>query len=242
MITCSLPVEYALIEKFSYHNEPINMRFCINLSMYIPTYNLITDKETIYEFLFTYNFGILNSYDLEKQEILTTHLPFVITTEDEKLTLYCHFAKANNHWKSLLEYPKVKILFSGPHAYISPRYYINKTVPTWNYTTIHVSGYAEILHSELEEKKMIFKLVEQMEGDIESGGWRTDELDEGLVNALLKGTKSAKISVTTLEAKFKLNQNKTPEDQQNVIKNLQQKGYPERELAQFMDKHLFNTE
>ena len=38
------------------------------------------------------------------------------------------------------------VIFTGPHAYISPRWYEDKErVPTWNYTAVHAYGVPQML-------------------------------------------------------------------------------------------------
>ena len=51
----------------------------------------------------------------------------------------------------------VSILFEGPHGYISPKLYSHpeKSVPTWNYSTVMVNGEAKIV----EDKEWLYDLV-----------------------------------------------------------------------------------
>ncbi|HEV8082201.1 MAG TPA: FMN-binding negative transcriptional regulator [Chitinophagaceae bacterium] len=63
--------------------------------------------------------------------------PFIVTEGDERIILPSHFAKANKQWTEITG-NQVLIIFSEPHAYISPKHYDKELkVPTWNYISIH---------------------------------------------------------------------------------------------------------
>ncbi|MDH5411764.1 MAG: FMN-binding negative transcriptional regulator, partial [Alphaproteobacteria bacterium] len=62
-----------------------------------------------------------------------THLPFLLDGD----RLLAHFARANPHWKSIDGKTEMLAVFSGPHAYVSPRWYeAQQAVPTWNYAAV----------------------------------------------------------------------------------------------------------
>ena len=99
--------------------------------MYITHFYKVNEEDKIIEFIKSYNFGIISTYDHQTDQIFSTHLPFTVLKE-EKIHLYAHFAKANIHWEIILSNPKVQVIFLGPHAYISPTYYKSPNmVPTW---------------------------------------------------------------------------------------------------------------
>jgi transcriptional regulator len=51
--------------------------------------------------------------------------------------------RANGQWKAIRAEREVLCIFHGPHAYISPQWYVQQhTVPTWNYAAVHVYGNA----------------------------------------------------------------------------------------------------
>ena len=51
-----------------------------------------------------------------------SHLPVRILEEKEKLVLDMHMAKNNPQWKEFFD-DEVMVVFAGPHAYVSPRWY-----------------------------------------------------------------------------------------------------------------------
>jgi len=57
----------------------------------------------------------------------------------ENNTLLGHLTRNNPLMKILTEQPIVKVIFTGPHGYISPRWHSEQIVPTWNYATISLT-------------------------------------------------------------------------------------------------------
>lgn len=83
--------------------------------MYTPKRFEVNDKEKLVEFIEANSFGILFSQN--ENGPVATHLPFLIKGD----TLIGHMAKMNSHWQEVDK--EVLVVFSGPHAYISPSWY-----------------------------------------------------------------------------------------------------------------------
>lgn len=183
--------------------------------MYIPKHFEQKDTERLLAFMQEYNFAILVSQ--HDQRPLATHLPFVIEREGEEILLYSHMAKANHQWKNLVE-QEVMVIFSEPHAYISPTLYERKqNVPTWNFIAVHAYGKIELYPSD-EEK--LFVLKKQMQTYEPTYINQFNSLDEKYVNGLLKGIVAFKINVTELQGKEKLSQNKSERDRETIKQHL----------------------
>ena len=192
--------------------------------MYIPSSFKETDPNILFELIERYNFGILFSQHGDQPE--ATHLPFMVDrSRGLQGTLIAHFARANKHWKTLDETKEVLTVFQGPHAYISPSWYKNrKTVPTWNYATVHVYGKPKLIHETEALHEMATRLTHYHENLIETD-WSMEEA-EGAMHNLLKGIVGIEIEITRLEGKFKFNQNRSTEDQQGVIDHLDENYAP----------------
>src|SRR5689334_19249356 len=103
--------------------------------MYIPKYYKIEDVKEMVDFMKIYNFATIITS--ENDIPLATHLPFVIETREDKIVLVSHFAKANKQFENI-ERKNTLVIFTEPHAYISPSHYEKDlNVPTWNYVSIH---------------------------------------------------------------------------------------------------------
>lgn len=188
-------------------------------SMYTPPKFKVEDPAVIETFIRENPFGLLLS--CSDGEIHDTHTPFLMK---EDRTLTGHIAKANPQWKDWETDKRVKVIFTGPHTYISPGYYATDfNVPTWNYTAISVTGTLSIM----EEESQVLAFLDELVAQNESGdpAWKLDREDERYLK-LLAGIVVFSISPTHIEASFKLNQNKSREDQESVVKALSGSGCP----------------
>ena len=158
---------------------------------------------------------LLSSRDVEP---FATHVPLVIREEGEQIRLRGHVAKANPHWQYLSENARCLVIFHGPHAYISPSHYeTRENVPTWNYGAVHVYGYARTFSTVPELLSMLDDLIPTFEAAY-AEQWSS--LSEAYRNRMLNHIVGFEIAVDRLEAKFKLSQNRTRQEQQNVIDTL----------------------
>ena len=114
--------------------------------MYIPESFAQNDKALLIEMMGAHSFALLISTQ-ESGEPFVTHLPFVVHEDADRLIIEGHMARANPHWQYLEKNARALIVFSGPHAYVSPSLYESKeNVPTWNYITVHAYGQVKLAH------------------------------------------------------------------------------------------------
>ena len=202
--------------------------------MYIPKINQVTDHNEIFEFIRANSFGILvNQLDGLP---FATHIPMEINElPNGKWMLQCHIAKANPHWKAFEKNPKSLIIFSGPHAYISPSWYKNESVPTWNYMAVHLYGNAKIITEE-ELKITLKNQIDTYESYKENPVSLTDYSEEN-ISRMINAVVGIEILVDDIQAKYKLSQNKSEQDFQNVIRHLEKsKNSMDNKVADEMKK------
>jgi transcriptional regulator len=191
----------------------------------------------LHEFVRRYNFAALFTH--QGGESFATHLPFMIDPERGNLgTLVAHMARANPHWRAFAGAPPSLVVFSGPHAYISPAWYQEQeTVPTWNYTVVHATGSARMVDDPARLRAMVLRLVNQHEAPL-GNPWDVRKA-EAVVDVELKGIVGFEIPIDRLEGKFKLNQNRSLEDREGVVRALAGSAHPdEREIARLMRAQL----
>src|SRR5205809_780957 len=95
--------------------------------MYSPPYNRIEDRAELLAFLRANSFAVLVT-----RELRASHLPVQVRETESELILDMHMARANPQWQDFFD-DEVLVVFSGPHAYVSPRWYEEQErVPTWN--------------------------------------------------------------------------------------------------------------
>jgi len=180
--------------------------------MYIPKINLTTDRAEIIGFMQRFSFAtIVTSKD---NLPIATHLPFLVTIRDENVILTSHFAKANKQWADI-EGNRVLVIFSEPHAYISPKNYDKElNVPTWNYISIHTYGQGKLI----TETEKTFEVLEATIDNYETSyRQQWDNLPADYKLMMSKGIVAFEILVTDLQAKKKLSQNRTDSEQQKII-------------------------
>lgn len=185
--------------------------------MYIPEHFRVRHHEDAIAFLRANPFAILISTTDDGP--FATHLPLFVHEAEEKLTLRGHVAKANPHWRYLEQQPECLTIFHGAHSYISPSNYTTReSVPTWNYAAVHVYGNARVFSSPEDLLSMLHELMGTFEPAYASQ-WAS--LDEAYRERMLRQIVGFEIEVTKLEGKFKLSQNRTRDDQENVIASLE---------------------
>jgi len=111
------------------------------------------------------------------------------------------------------------------------------TVPTWNYAAVHVYGFPKIVEDREALKTIVLDTTEKYEA-LMPKPWRlplsTLEFD-GMLKAIVGFT----IAITKIEAKFKLGQNRSPEDRAGTVDGLADSNHlPSIELAEFTRAQL----
>lgn len=189
--------------------------------MYVPEKFAETDRAVLLDFIRDTGWGYL--VGVSDGIPVVTHLPFILDEEPGSEKLVAHMARANPHWRSLANSgadSEQLVVFPGPHAYVSPRWYKSlKAVPTWNYTTVHVYGAARIVDDPAAVYASQKRLVDFYEAGADTP-WRMEDVDADYIDGMLRAIVSFEISVDRLEGKFKLSQNRTAEDRTSVIEAL----------------------
>jgi transcriptional regulator len=184
--------------------------------VYIPEHFRVRDHATAMSFMRANPFAILISSTDDGP--FATHLPLAVQQRDEQVILRGHVAKANPHWRYLQQQSRALTIFHGPHAYISPANYApRENVPTWNYGAVHVYGEARVFSDAGELLAVLHELIPMFEPAY-AEQWAS--LNEGYRERMLSHIVGFEITVTQIEAKFKLSQNRTKEEQANVIASL----------------------
>jgi len=198
--------------------------------MYIPGFNTFPDKQEVISFMQKYSFGtIITSAD---NLPVATHLPFLIEEKDDQVIISSHFAKANPQALGVDGNTNL-IIFTEPHAYISPKSYEKEAnVPTWNYIAVHAYGKARLLNGEQEHLNLLERTIKNYEAGYFSQ-WQN--LPDVYKSKMIKGIVGFEIIVTDLQAKRKLSQNRSEVEKENIINSLSESpSESEREIAQYM--------
>ena len=145
-------------------------------------------------------------------------------------------ARANPQWRQFHGDTEVLTIFQGPHAYISPSWYVSDVaVPTWNYTAVHVYGIPRVVSDHEKIVSLLEETVRFYEASFERPwpGTLPDELRDQLIDSIV----AFEIDVTRIEGKFKLGQNRSAEDVAGVYRALAaSQNAQHRELAAVMSQ------
>jgi transcriptional regulator len=185
--------------------------------MYIPEHFRLRHDEEGIAFMQANPFAIL----ISSTEFgpYATHLPLSVHQTQEEVVLRGHVAKANPHWRYLEQQSQCLTIFHGPHSYISPtNYAAHESVPTWNYAAVHVYGNARLFTQEQDVHSMLNELINTFEPAYRA---QWEELSPKFRDSMLRQIVGFQIVATKIEGKFKLSQNRTREDQANVITSLE---------------------
>jgi transcriptional regulator len=202
--------------------------------MYSPDYNQIENRAEVLEFMRANNFAVVVT--ATGGEPRASHLPVLIEERGEGLVIVAHMAKNNPQWEAFFD-DEVLVVFHGPHAYVSPRWYAEKErVPTWNYAAVHAYGKVTAFHDAGSKRTAVAKLVAHHDP-----AWQADfdRLSPAYMEGMLNGIVAFEIPVTRLETRWKLSQNRGRREMELITAELEKSKFPaERELVPLMRSHL----
>ena len=170
-------------------------------------------------------------------ELHASHLPVLVGETGPQLVLDMHMARNNPQWQEFFDDQEVLVIFSGPHAYVSPRWYEEKErVPTWNYAAVHAYGLPRMISGGKEKHESQRRLVAAMDPQ-----WlpEFDQLPDRYVTGMLEGIVNFQITVTRIETRWKLSQNRSRREMELIAAALDKSGDSvDKALAALTRKHL----
>jgi transcriptional regulator len=192
--------------------------------IYRPSAFACDDRDALEAFIQQYPFATLITQGAGGPWI--SHLPLFY----ENGQLFGHLARANPQTTALGGTDSLAI-FHGPHAYVSPRWYESApAVPTWNYAVVHALGPARLLNAE-----ETVQIMERMSNIYEPGSeWTFSGLPGDYRTGMVRGIVGIAIGISRLEGKFKLSQNRPPEDRKRIVERLKQGEAEDRSVAGMM--------
>lgn len=181
--------------------------------MFIPNAFKQTDEAEIFTFIQSNAFGqIISSND---GKLLSSHIPFLLS--DDKKKLIGHLTKVNPQVQDI-QNQSVLISLQGAHDYISPSWYEGKGVPTWNYQAVHIYGECKTFDDPDQLKQVVDSLTEKYEAQFEKP-WQPD-----YKAAMLGAIIGFEVTITDIQAQYKLSQNKSESDRKRIIEALEKLG------------------
>ena len=206
--------------------------------MYSPNYNQIENRTEILGFMRANNFAVVITANAEGGGLQPTasHLPVLVEERGAELVIVAHMAKNNPQWEQFFD-DEVLVVFHGPHAYVSPRWYLDRQrVPTWNYAAVHAYGKVRAFHEPEAKRFAVAKLVAHHDPQ-----WQADfdKLAPTYMDGMLNSIVAFEIPVSRLETRWKLSQNRGRHEMELIAGELDNSAHAsERELAGLMRAHM----
>jgi len=202
--------------------------------MYSPPYNHADDRAEVLAFLRANSFALLVTGT--GGTLHASHLPVTVREAGGRIAIHSHMAKSNPQWREFFD-DEVLVVFSGPHAYVSPRWYADQErVPTWNYAAVHAYGTVAVNPERAAKHAAQRELVKDTDAQ-----WLPtfDALRPVYVEQMLDGIVTFDIEVTRLETRWKLSQNRGRREMERIAAQLDKSGDSvERALAALTRQHL----
>jgi transcriptional regulator len=190
--------------------------------VYVPAH-FAPEDEAVHQLLVHH--GAADLITATPDGLVATFLPFLY--DRVAGTLRGHLARNNDHWRrSVLG--EAMVLVRGPDSYISPAWYASKAehgrvVPTWNYLTAHVYGRLTVHDDPAWVGDLVRRLTEKHEAN-RADPWSVDDAPPAFFNGQLRAIVGVQVTITRVEAKFKLSQNRPAADVDGVIAGLRAAG------------------
>lgn len=202
--------------------------------MYTPPYSRVEDRAEILVMMRAHNFCLLVTGT--GGELHGSHLPCLVDERDKQIVIELHMAKANPQWEQFFD-DDVMVVFSGPHGYVSPRWYApGPAVPTWNYAAVHAYGTVQVFDDATAKQASQRRLVAAQDPQ-----WlaQFDALPRDYLDSMLAAIVVFEVAVTRIDARWKLSQNRTRDDQKRVADQLERSdAASDHALAALMRKHF----
>jgi len=202
--------------------------------MYSPPYNQLENRAELIEFMRANNFVLLVTGT--GGTLHASHLPATIHEKGNSISIDLHMARANPQWREFFD-EEVLVVFSGAHAYISPRWYEQKPrVPTWNYAAVHAYGIPRLITEKEAKHASQRRLIACLDPE-----WlpKFDALPAEYVSSMLEGIVNFEIPVTRIETRWKLSQNRGRREMELIAAALEQsQDSVARALAALTRKYL----
>lgn len=195
--------------------------------MYLPKHFEETNREKLADLIQQFPLAtlILKSGD----ELEVNHIPLDLDMNLGKLgVLKGHIARQNPMVDLIQSSMEVWVLFHAEQHYISANWYMEKqehhrVVPTWNYRVVHVKGKISLKEDPKYLRGVLAKLTRTQEAT-QAHPWRMSDAPDDFIAQQLEKIVAFEIEIESMLGKFKLSQNRSDADAQNIAVQLEHCG------------------
>lgn len=170
--------------------------------------------------------------------IESSFVPFLLERRDDSVIVRAHLAVGNTHRRAIGAGADSLMIVTGPDTYVSPNWYPSKAehgkvVPTWNYSLVHLRGNARLIDDRQALRDLVSALTDRHEAS-QSRPWSVTDAPPDYLEAQLKAIVGVELTITSVEGKAKLSQNREPRDRQGVQQALSIGSAQQRSVARSM--------
>jgi transcriptional regulator len=139
-----------------------------------------------------------------------------------------HLARANAHWRRIVDGSPGLAIVTGADTYVSPSWYATKAehgkvVPTWNYSVVHLRGAVTVHDDPAWVRGLVTRLTDRHEQP-RAEPWAVTDAPADYVDKNLRPIVGVELVVASVEAKAKLSQNRSDADRAGVAAGLAAEG------------------
>lgn len=189
--------------------------------MYTPKHFLLDDPALQRRLVEEHPLALLIAADAKAPAAppLALHLPMVWVEEGGQSWLEGHLARGNPHLASLAEGQAVRLVFTGPDAYVSPSHYDSLlNVPTWNYMAVEVAGMLQIVDEPMAKDRLLKRLIQPRDpAYVQQWLGLPEDFQQRLLSAIV----GLRVRVQSIQAKAKLSQNRADAERQRLIRHFE---------------------
>lgn len=216
----------------------------VGKKLFVPEHYEFSDMEQLCAFISDYPVGQMVTH--QNQETKISAVPFVIenNTFGGRPLLLGHMAERNEQASAVRAESEATLLFAGPGAYISPRWFAHHmTAPTWSYVSVQARGRLVAINDDSETINVLKRTISHMEGltltDETETAWTIDELTDEQTSRYLGMIQAFRFEVEHMEGVCRLNQEKDPADMKSIITGLREcNDASSLEIADLMQANL----
>lgn len=190
--------------------------------MYLPEVFEEVRPEVLWDLVARHPLGLLVTAGPEGP--MASPLPFLPRTQAGRTVLTAHMARANPHLAALADGTNVLVVFQGAETYVTPGWYPSKAetgrvVPTWNYEMIQVRGPLRLHPGRDWLAGQVAELTDTHEA-ARPRPWAAADAPEAFLESQLKAIVGLEVEVAEIRGKWKMSQNRPPEDAAGVARGL----------------------
>lgn len=167
-------------------------------------------------------------------DFFATPLPIrpALSPDRELVGLRGHFARSNPQVEALRKNPSAKILFMGPHGYISPSWMADRTqAPTWNYASAQFDVTMDLYDEPVRVESVLRDLIDAMEAG-RPKAWSPDDMGARYAS-LSRGIVGFDAKIVDAASRFKLGQDERDDVYADIHRALEAQG--DDDLLAWMD-------